>query len=193
MKRSARLPAIAVAAVLGAVTLVACSSSSDDTDPTPTPETTAAPEPTERQTATPAATTAPAATVDASNVTIIMRRGPCFGACPQYRLTVRGDGSFDFEGIADVGFIGATSDTMPPEDIQRLVERFDKIGFADLDDFYRCLATDLPTTVTSISRGPGSEKSVSRCALSSAPDSLIALENLIDELTNSQRWVDRTE
>jgi hypothetical protein len=126
-------------------------------------------------------------------VTIIMRRGSCFGACPQYRLTIQGDGSFEYEGIADVGLVGTASDTIPAADMQMLVARFDEIGFTDLDDFYRCLASDEPTTVTSISRGPGTEQSVSRCALSSAPDSLIALEDLIDQLTNSRRWVDRIE
>ncbi len=180
---------LAGVAVLVALTAaaVACSGDSNDAAPTPTPEATS------RPTSTVVPTNAPVRTVDVSGVVIIMRRGPCFGACPQYRLTIRGDGSFDFEGIADVGLAGTASDTMPPEDIQQLVARFDEVRFANLDDFYRCLASDVPTTVTSISQGSGDDKSVSRCALSSAPDSLAELEDLIDDLTDSQRWVERSE
>jgi hypothetical protein len=119
---------------------------------------------------------------------ITMQRTACFGFCPVYALTVRGDGTVTYDGQRFVEVEGIQTSAVSEDQLRELVRRFDEIDFFSLEDDYACLATDLPSTITSISV-EGRTKTVRRCSWSDAPASLQNLENEIDEVAGSARWV----
>ena len=87
-----------------------------------------------------------------SNVEIRLTRGVCFGFCPDYTVTINGDGQVRYEGRRFVNAVGERTATIPREDVARLVARFDEIGFDRLRDAYRAQVTDLPTYTVALTR-----------------------------------------
>lgn len=133
---------------------------------------------------------------DLQNATITLERTPCFGSCPAYRLTIHGDGSVVYTGLSNVTVEGVQIGRVSDDQVRQLAERFYDIDYFALAGQYQCPASDLPSAKTSIAiggqskavddYGPGMAVESQDCA---APDSLVQLENFIDEITNSQQWV----
>lgn len=63
---------------------------------------------------------------------IEMSRGPCFGACPVYTVTVRADGRVRFEGLEFVKVTGVREARGAATDVAGLFALGDSIGFFDL-------------------------------------------------------------
>ena len=123
-----------------------------------------------------------------NNVVITLERTVCFGSCPDYSLIVYGNGTLIYEGRNFVEVTGLQSSNISQEHVQELVRAFYAIGYFSLQDEYSAPVTDLPTTSTSISID-GRYKQVVN--YSGAPEQLIELENMIDDVAKSKRWVGR--
>jgi hypothetical protein len=134
---------------------------------------------------------------DLQGAVITLERTPCFGSCPAYRLTIRGDGSVVYTGLSDVAVEGVRIAQISQDRVRELVERFSDVDYFSLSDSYRCPVTDLPSAITSISidgrsktvddYAPGYESEGEDCA---APEALVRLEEFIDEVTASTQWVE---
>ncbi len=133
---------------------------------------------------------------DLQNAVITMERTPCFGACPAYRLTLHGDGSVVYTGLQFVAMEGVQIGRISEDQFRQVAQRFYDIDYFSLRDQYQCPVSDLPSAKTSITIG-GRSKAIDDygsavgvegqdCA---APASLVALEQFIDEITNSKQWV----
>ncbi|MCH8008789.1 MAG: hypothetical protein IIC91_07985, partial [Chloroflexi bacterium] len=84
---------------------------------------------------------------------------------------------------------GLRTTSIAEEDVRLLLDRFEQIGFLDLDDNYSCRALfDGSWTITTLAIGDD-KKSIQRCAFVDETRSLFGLEELIDEITNSRQWV----
>ena len=129
---------------------------------------------------------------DVSDVVITLQRGPCFGACPVYKLTVYGDGRVVYQGIRFVGVEGTRTAIINEDKIRQLVNEFHAIDYFSLDDEYLDAdATDLPSATTSITLN-GQTKTVAHYHGDfSAPEELTTLEDKIDEIVSTERWVKR--
>ncbi len=125
---------------------------------------------------------------DLSSVAITLERTPCFGTCPAYRVTVRGDGQVTFTGEMFVEVIGTETYRIPEADVRELVSAFVSLNFFSLEDEYVSPATDLPSTTTSITI-EGTTKTVFRYG--EGPGTLVQLENRIDELARTRERVGR--
>ncbi|HEY8140940.1 MAG TPA: DUF6438 domain-containing protein [Nitrososphaera sp.] len=123
---------------------------------------------------------------DTSDVVITMERTPCFGTCPSYSLTIHGNRTVRYEGFAFVAVTGVRTDQISDEKIRELVQEFYRIGYFSLEDRYEDPSTDLPSTTTSIAV-EGMKKSVYRYGF--GPENLIQLENKIDELAGTEKWI----
>jgi len=125
-------------------------------------------------------------------VEITLSRGVCFGFCPDYTVTINGDGQVRYEGRRFVNVVGHRISTIPREDVARLVHRFEEIGFDRLAGAYRAQVTDLPTYVVSITRD-GRTKSVVDYGGQSAgmPQSVRDLQDEIDRVAATAQWVRR--
>ena len=134
---------------------------------------------------------------------IMLKRSVCFGTCPDYTLTVSADGGVIFEGREFVKVKGVTKGTISVEKVRQLIAQFDSAKYFSLNDKYETekdgcpeVWIDNPSAVTSI-RINGKSKSVSHyhgCqegrGTSVYPKALTDLENQIDEIVGTKRWIE---
>ena len=119
-------------------------------------------------------------------VVITLQRTACFGACPDYTVRITGDGRVSYEGRRFVRVKGRRTVRISPAAVAALVEEFQRTHYFDLKDEYTARITDMPTTTTSIRIGSRFKRVVDYYG---APPELTALENRIDEVAGSRRWV----
>jgi hypothetical protein len=125
---------------------------------------------------------------------ITLERTPCFGTCPVYKLTVHSSGRVEFEGKDFVREKGKRTKQISGRDFARLVKKIESIHFFALEKRYDgkgpdgsgVTVTDLPTRKTTVTKG-GESKTVENYFR--GPPGLKELEELIDEVTNSARWI----
>jgi hypothetical protein len=144
----------------------------------------------------PSADAAPRPASAAARESVMLERGPCFGTCPVYRVTLGRDGSVRFEGLRFVTDTGVATGTVPAARVDSLMSELRSAGYFDFADSYRSgdaacprYATDLPTVITEV-RLEGRAKRIEHdrgCA--DAPAALAQLENRIDEVAGVARWV----
>ena len=116
---------------------------------------------------------------------ISLERTMCFGRCPVYKLTVYSDGKVEYEGKDFVKEKGVRRSRISEKDFRKLMKKVEEIGFFEFKDRYDGRVTDLPTRITTVTKGDVS-KTVRNYY--GGPESLSDLERLIDEVTNSAQW-----
>lgn len=135
----------------------------------------------------PAPTATPAlSTQSLDDLVIRMERGPCFGACPMYSVTILGDGSVEYIGDKFVAVEGVQEAQLSEAQLRELVAAFEEAGFWEMQDRYESNSTDLPSTITTITLD-GRTKSVYN--YDGAPDALRGLESTIDRISGASEWV----
>ncbi len=128
----------------------------------------------------------PPKSLDYKHAVITLKRTACYGFCPVYTLTIYGDGRIVYEGEACVGVTGRQTAQISPDDVKALVDEFYRIDYFSLKDEYRAPETDLPTTITSITVDGRSKEVLDYVA---GPVELKELEDRIDEVAGSEKWV----
>jgi hypothetical protein len=133
-----------------------------------------------------------------SAVRIRLERGPCFGACPVYSVTLDGSGAVLFEGRRFVADTGISTGTVPPARVDTLVAELTAGGYFDFADRYRAgepgcerYATDLPSVITEVRAGGRRKRIEHDHGCMDAPEALTALEGRIDEAAGVARWIRR--
>ncbi len=135
-----------------------------------------------------------------ADLLITLQRTMCFGACPDYTLTIKASGSVTFKG----GRFTKTKDTVRSRitrsSLRELVREFRRSRFTSFaNDYSRggaCegYATDNPSEIISI-RMNRKTKRVNHyfgCmgkAVNEKLKPLVELGKTIDRITNSERWV----
>lgn len=132
------------------------------------------------------------------NDQITLERGPCFGTCPIYHVTIASDGTVTFEGGDYVKTKGSATAHISPQRFQQLVVEFEKIKYFSLQDQYSGPAdgcttfmTDMPSANTAFSLN-GRAKSVAHYYGCGGPEilpRLTALERRIDEIAGTEKWI----
>jgi len=121
------------------------------------------------------------------DLVITLQRTACFGTCPVYKLTIRGDGSVTYEGRKYVRIVGTRQSTIDRAAVAKLVQEFADAGYFGFGDRYRSrFVSDQPTVFTSLTMS-GRRKSVEDYW--GAPAALKALEQKIDDLAGSKKWI----
>ena len=136
-------------------------------------------------------TTPPRLPTDLKGLRIQLVRTPCFGWCPDYSVSILGDGTVIYEGHRFVKIKGKRAGRVSIDAVQRLANRFVTSGYFVLGLSYGACGSDLPTAVTSI-EWPGVKKTVTDCGevpVVNIPSVVIELEAAIDITANSQQWV----
>jgi hypothetical protein len=96
--------------------------------------------------------------VDLGTVEIGLERTPCFGSCPSYRVTIRGDGSVSYFGDDYVRVQGERIRLITATAVNELLAQFDAAKFGDLDDEYVQEVTDDPSTYLTLVRDGRSKR-----------------------------------
>jgi hypothetical protein len=133
-----------------------------------------------------------------SSVRITLERGPCFGTCPVYSVTLDGSGAVLFEGRRFVADTGISTGRVPPARIDSLVAELTAGGYFDFADRYRAgepgcerYATDLPSVNTEVHVGSRSKRIEHDHGCMEAPQALTTLEGRIDSVAGVARWIRR--
>jgi hypothetical protein len=117
---------------------------------------------------------------------IKLERTSCFGRCPVYSVSIDARGNVTYDGTEFVRVVGRQADRIPVSRVAFLAETVDRMRFFELDDRYRQLVMDLPTTFVTVIRG-GRFKRIEDYF--GAPKSLKDLERQIDDTAGTARWV----
>jgi uncharacterized protein DUF6438 len=129
---------------------------------------------------------------------VTLERTPCFGTCPVYTVAIARDGSVTFDGRRHVAQTGQATAKIPAERVDGLLAELEAADYFGLADAYvmgapACgmYATDLPTVITSATRGSETKTIRHDRGCSAAPRKLSQLEQRIDEVAGTRRWVGR--
>lgn len=141
---------------------------------------------------------APAVSIaGARDAQVTLRRSECFGACPDYQVSIHADGRVVYIGNDFVRVRGQVTAKVEPEQARALFERFDRAGFWSFKDEYRIGITDNPTAELTLYANGRTKKVVDYppCHYEDAapeirpPKELCELERAVDALANSRQWV----
>jgi hypothetical protein len=113
---------------------------------------------------------------------ITLSRGPCFGFCPIYDVTVFADGSVQFEPGFNRGEIGEPKSNVSEAEVKELYDGVKTMDFFNLNDRYsNDNITDLPSATIAVKLN-GKTKSIYMYGLEEdIPDPLEDLTELIDQ------------
>lgn len=111
----------------------------------------------------------------------------CFGTCPQFKLTVKADGSAFYEGINHVNLIGRYQGEMSTATLSAIMAQAKSIGFFQMDTLYNNeLVTDLPSVILSLHfEEDGVHQVENRYK---GPEALQSLYLIIDRWINECTW-----
>jgi hypothetical protein len=117
---------------------------------------------------------------------ITLHRTMCFGTCPVYRITIYGTGEVVYQGYYFVRVKGPRTAYISQGQVRALVEEFAELDFFDLEDSYIVPATDLPSTILSLSVD-GRSKTVDVYG-GGAPPEFYDLVKAIEDAVTVHRW-----
>jgi hypothetical protein len=134
--------------------------------------------------------TVPFPATDLASLQIRLSRGPCFGTCPAYDVVIDGFGNVVWNGRLNMASKGEQRATISSEAVQRLVRAFAAANFFSLDDVYKHNVTDHPTHVLTFTMGGRTKTVTDYVGLAvGMPKAVDDLENLIDDVAGTERWV----
>ena len=134
---------------------------------------------------------------------IKLQRNPCYGSCPFYDVMLYGTGEVIYNGEHFVKDVGERRYEVDPWGFLELFKYAVEVGFFEMQDNYEFTTvlsfdedllinehgdtlTDQPSCQVTIDTGKQSKSVLNYLG---APKRLIALENKIDKLANTKRWV----
>jgi ankyrin repeat protein len=127
---------------------------------------------------------------DLASAKITLKRTACFGTCPSYQVEVDGSGTVVFHGGDFVLVPGRHTAHVPEASVRDLLEAFKRANYFSAKDSYTAYVTDVPTYITSISIDGQSKKVIDYAGTEAGmPDSIHTLEEKIDEVAGTGRWL----
>ena len=126
----------------------------------------------------------------ASAVMVTLERTACFGRCPIYKVTVLRDGTVLWEGERFVKTTGKATARLPVAVMADLAKAFARADFFALADKYdRYDVTDNPSAIVGFDDGKRKKSIHHYYGDSSAPKALYELEDAVDRLVGTAKWV----
>jgi hypothetical protein len=116
---------------------------------------------------------------------ITLRRGPCFGTCPEYEVTLRSDGSATWDGERFVQRLGHYRGEVAVDEYDRLARFVQRAGFAQWQDEY-VAGTDTPDYFLTVAMGQQT-KTVRQNATEEPPDFWV-IATVVDALAATVAW-----
>lgn len=131
---------------------------------------------------------------DLKGVKIELSRTVCYGTCPAYSVTIRGDGRVHFSGERYVLALGEHDARIAPDAVMELVRQFEGARFFAAGDKYIAEVTDNPTYTLTLTVA-GKKKTVTDYVGEQVGMPLVItdLENAVDETAGTERWIKGSE
>jgi hypothetical protein len=108
-----------------------------------------------------------------------IKRTPCYGQCPMYRMTILDNGQVVYEGKRFVEKIGTYSGLLTSEDLETILKVAKETNYLELEDAYDVPVADFPTCVTSFTSNGKTKRVMNK---QGAPPSLKKFEMYLDSL-----------
>lgn len=139
-----------------------------------------------------------------ANLLITFERKGCFGSCPDYKLTINAEGKVEFQGRQYTETKGLAKGEIKKEQVKELLREFDKVDFFSFPDHFtygegdcETVVTDMPSVVVSIRVNKKIKKVFhylgcfqnTKPPFKIFPENLYNLENKIDEIVETKRWI----
>lgn len=118
---------------------------------------------------------------------VTLRRGICRGFCPVYEVTLRSDGSADWNGERFVDRIGRFHGQLNAGDFEKLARFIERAGFFGWDDEFSSGVTDAPDYELLVVAG-NQTKQVRQNATDEPPDFWV-ITTLVDGLAAEMDWM----
>ncbi|MDR3793715.1 MAG: DUF6438 domain-containing protein [Terracidiphilus sp.] len=126
-----------------------------------------------------------------SVVSIALSKTECYGTCPSFTVELKTTGGIAYFGRSYVVKKGVYEEKADPDAIRALARKLIAADFYSMDDEYRAMVTDLPTTTLSITID-GREKHVEDYAglWTGMPVAVKELEDEVYEFSGARKWVE---
>jgi len=115
---------------------------------------------------------------------IMLQRTGCLGTCPEYKLTIRANGSVVYEGRNYVHSKGVRKTKISLSAVQALAQKFIDAKFLDMRG--GGIAIDAPVKIVVFAFDGRQNEVKEGCT---CPSELVKLEAAIDKTARSERWV----
>lgn len=119
-----------------------------------------------------------------------LARTACFGHCPIYQVTVRTDGTVEYDGERFVKVVGHRTAKVDAQALQALRAAFTDAHFLSLQGEFDCYdVTDNPSAIVTYRSGEKERTIRHYHGCRKAPPALRVLEDRIDALLHTDRWI----
>lgn len=119
------------------------------------------------------------------NKLVEMSKGPCFGRCPLYALTVYDNGVASYRGERYTEKLGVYLKRLTKPELQNLSAALRRADLWQYNDVYRSDFPDLPAVSITYYED---ERSKSILGKESRPEAVVELETLLTNIANSGGW-----
>lgn len=116
---------------------------------------------------------------------ITMSKGPCFGTCPVFTLTIYNNAMATFQGERFTDKQGLYTMDIGREKLRQLVAAFREANLWQYPDAFKSQIPDLQSvTITFTNEG----KTKSIIGKDGRPEALLQLEEMLDDIANAANW-----
>ncbi len=114
-----------------------------------------------------------------------MKKGPCFGQCPVFDLTVYANGLMSYRGERYTNKMGLYHKRLAKQSLNELKEALRRANLWQYANVYRSDFPDLPAVTITYFEG---DKSKTILGKENRPDAVIELENYLTQLADAPGW-----
>jgi hypothetical protein len=118
---------------------------------------------------------------------ITLERVGCLGTCPDYTVTILGDGTVKYEGQAYVRAEGLRNRTIPVSAVHKLIERLKNDGFLQWDEEKK-MCVDFPEVHITASLEGRQKRVLEGC---NRPGQVLRLADEIDKISGAREWTEK--
>ena len=114
---------------------------------------------------------------------IELEKGPCYGECSIFTLTIYENGIIQYKGEEFTEKKGVFIKTMPQNDLRKLVKSFRDAGFFSFQEAYRSNIPDLQTISITFNDGGRSKTVVGK---DNRPEALMELQSQLEKIADTK-------
>jgi hypothetical protein len=116
---------------------------------------------------------------------ITLERVGCLGNCPDYKITILGNGSVRYEGRGYVRIAGIRNRAIPAADVQKLVQKLRDENFFDWEE-KKQVCIDFPEVNITATLKRQRKHVLEGC---NSPGKVLELADEIERVSGAKRWV----
>ncbi len=120
-----------------------------------------------------------------ADFSITLKRVGCVGSCPDYDVTILGNGQVRYQGNAYVRVEGVRERVIPLSDVQKLARRLEAEHFFEWHET-DLVCLDFPQVRINASIGTRRNHVLEGC---NTPGKVLTLAKEIDRISGTKRWV----